>query len=480
MRILREANETGTVAYKKYGKDYSIKEFLALLSADPTTIFSGEIQKYKKDREGFRKDFLRGFDRKSEEMQMDILADIKKAGKYTDWLVRLEDKRDINNTDYEKVTTYLIAFLKNASKIDNMNIQSYKGLSELYNTVKKFMAGDVVIKQKYKDRKDTVKFQLTDKWVIYVPFSFEAERYYGAGTQWCTVGSFTYYQQYLEDSPLFILINLTDSEEKYQFQYNYSSLAEFRDGVDRLAENYVEENYPEMYKLLTNNIEEYYREVGGAWEKALEMLGEEALAESGFEKVGDKWYIDLDIDVYINAVSHDDNSSINYVIDILSGDGYQYFMDGYNGNSYTDFTNFDLTISENNKKTILEKMKAIDVKEEVKWEDSYDNYEEALNDELYEEVKDALNFSLDSASERALEDASYNDIVSKLENYVSSIDYEKLSVSVGLTTSEAIEYNLNGDLPEEWSFYLSDYPYANIDNVYFNEDLEYRLSEIKV
>lgn len=184
-----------------------------------------------------------------------------KMGKYGKWLLWLYQNRQLKLEDLYKAKEYLTYFIKFAQKIEDKDINHYKTLPQLYLTVKPFM-DDPTQASSHQDEIRTAKegaekVYEDDVWLIVVPHTEEAAKYYGKNTQWCTAGDngnqFNYYNS---QGPLYININKADNE-KYQFHFESD---QFMDETDTPIEKPIIENIP-----ITSGAIAWYRENVDQW-----------------------------------------------------------------------------------------------------------------------------------------------------------------------------------------------------------------------
>jgi hypothetical protein len=168
---------------------------------------------------------------------------IIRIGKYTKLLLNLFQKGKLKQEDISKVKEYLTYAYKYHVPLDINKIQS---LSDIYNSIKKYMNVDTqdlaVIMNSLSS--DDYKVLLDgNEWLILQPLNEKAACYLGVGTQWCTTyGPYSmtkyyqdrenYYDRYMKQGPLYIIINKKNNEEKYQFHFESE---QFMDSNDRNA-----------------------------------------------------------------------------------------------------------------------------------------------------------------------------------------------------------------------------------------------------
>lgn len=72
----------------------------------------------------------------------------------------------------------------------------------------------------------------TSTYSVVQPLTFEAERYFGSGTEWCTVANKDYFDRYTERGSLFIIYPKDgDKKRKMQFHFESESFADYEDEV---------------------------------------------------------------------------------------------------------------------------------------------------------------------------------------------------------------------------------------------------------
>ena len=185
-----------------------------------------------------------------------------KMGKYGKWLLWLYQNRQLKLEDLYKAKEYLSYFIKFAQKIEDKDINHYKTLPQLYLTVKPFM-DDPTQASSHQDeirmaKEGAEKVYEDDVWLIVVPHTEEAAKYYGKNTQWCTAADGNnYFNHYNSQGPLYININKADNE-KYQFHFESD---QFMDETDTPIEEPIIENIP-----ITSGAIAWHRENVDQWQ----------------------------------------------------------------------------------------------------------------------------------------------------------------------------------------------------------------------
>jgi hypothetical protein len=157
-----------------------------------------------------------------------------KLGIYGNWILTAYSKNRLSNLGH--VTDVLTSFDENKKNLKNKDISSFKTLEDIdnylnddnsYNELSKRQQ----LRQTQKSvrttdvEKDADKVYEDKYWVVYVPKTYQASCKLGRGTTWCTATTETdrYYKDYTSSGKLYIIINKSNPEEKYQFHFETES-----------------------------------------------------------------------------------------------------------------------------------------------------------------------------------------------------------------------------------------------------------------
>lgn len=145
--------------------------------------------------------------------------------KYTDFVLRTLNKESEDlDMDVEVAIQLIKDFDKYQSQLDKKDINQYKSIIELENSLK-----PVIKKQIEKEEENKVKkIYEDDKFVVVKPETHAASCKYGSNTKWCTTsGDPQHFNRYTTGSQvLYYVINKANSTNK-----NYSKVAVHFDGV---------------------------------------------------------------------------------------------------------------------------------------------------------------------------------------------------------------------------------------------------------
>ena len=174
----------------KQDRDLSKEEFMTLVNLDPT---------YQGDQE---------------------------QGSYTHWILNqfLNDPR-ILTEDAEKIEEHLAVFDKIKHKLEEKDINKYKSDADLFDAIEPYLEEDLRSNRE-RMQVDTDDYDLIysdEDWTIYSPNTWPASVMLGRGANWCTAANSEqgeyYFNDYMEDGNLYILLNNANPEEKYQFHF---------------------------------------------------------------------------------------------------------------------------------------------------------------------------------------------------------------------------------------------------------------------
>ena len=195
--------------HSSYYSDIPYDTFKLISSSDPGTVFSGE--------------------------------QLKKIGKYSKLLLTMFRRKNLKLEDLPKAKEYLSYVYKHTVPLDANKI---KTLADLYQVVKGYYVKDTKnltdVLQAI-DESEYKKIFQSENWTIFVPLTEKAACYLGVNTEWCTTwgplslnpdykdrtNRFGYYNQ---TSELYIIINNTNLNDKYQFHF---STKQFMDKEDK-------------------------------------------------------------------------------------------------------------------------------------------------------------------------------------------------------------------------------------------------------
>ncbi len=178
----------------------------------------------------------------------------KQKGIYTNWLLDLYRADNLPLEDLYKATEYLTIYQKFKHLI-KADFKTLKSLSDLYVLVEPFEEKEEAVFSNDEERKLSGQFKevfKNSKFRIIIPLTLEASKYFGKGTQWCTVNTdqFKYYtENQTEDitqNNLYILLN-TDPSERLQFHFEENQFMDVRDEKIDLSK-FFEEN-KDVYKF---------------------------------------------------------------------------------------------------------------------------------------------------------------------------------------------------------------------------------------
>lgn len=190
-----------------------------------------------------------------------------KVGKYSNWILQKYNPDTDINVLRRCMEWYADGIKRNILQRYGVStdINSFRTYDELISTMEGVMKSDDsdMSASEYNNRQKLEgQFKVlgsTSTYSVVQPLTFEAERYFGSGTEWCTVGNENYFKQYTRRGPLFILYPKDGNKEgKMQFHFESDSFADYEDNVYEepleCMENvvYDENEMSGLSKLCTN------------------------------------------------------------------------------------------------------------------------------------------------------------------------------------------------------------------------------------
>ena len=406
------------------------------------------------------------------------------VGKYGKWLLNLYNKGNLGN--FGHVHDALTRFDTNKKYLKNKDIGQFKTIDAL----------DVYLNDEnnYNDQSARQKLRDTQKarhnadieteaehvfsgegWDVYIPLTYAASCKLGNGTSWCTATTESdyYFNHYTGQGPLYILINKSNPEEKYQFHFETRSFMDKDDSSINIFDFLAE--YSSMY--------DFFREImlKAIDFDSLNIESDECSFTLTMEQLATKFRHEYDSRSWRDAVSGE------FIADILFGDYFEYFGD--RDTSISDlnyYLNLDLVTEY-----------SWELLEQLGYSKDYIINLDDWND-LDEDVLNAFLFAYSDAEMAGSYEEAFNDIIKEIENCnIFDIDYDTSSSQFNFSMSlddilrytydssyylEESGYGIISDLITLWFDDFKIYePYNgwyDFDNDAFKDGLEYRLSEL--
>jgi hypothetical protein len=190
---------SGTEIYNKYYSKIPYDEFKSIVDSDPQTTIGGD-------------------------------GVIARLGKYSKLLLNIYQKGGLRLEDLEKAKEYLGYVYSHKIPVE---INKINELGDLYNVVKDYIVKDTKSLSEILKVLSQEEFKVLhngEGWYVFQPLTEKASCYLGVNTEWCTTwGPYSLnkknkdrgnlYQRYAKDGPLFIMINKSDQNDKYQFHF---------------------------------------------------------------------------------------------------------------------------------------------------------------------------------------------------------------------------------------------------------------------
>jgi len=159
-------------------------------------------------------------------------GEVEKCGIYSQWLLNQYVKSNSGAKsrfieDLYKATDALAIYDRRKGKlpVEQRNITAIKTIIDLENIVDTLKDKQTQGEVDREIKAAVTKVLETADWLVLVPSTHAAARYYGAGTRWCTASESSYYfDHYTKAGPLYIVIHKTsvDTEgraDKFQFHF---------------------------------------------------------------------------------------------------------------------------------------------------------------------------------------------------------------------------------------------------------------------
>ena len=171
---------------------------------------------------------------------LDPTTKSNQVGKYANWILAKYVPNANLNELKRCLEWYADGIKRNIIKQLNIStdINSFKTYEEFINVINQISENDnaQISNSEYNNRtKLKGQFELmgsTSFYDIIKPLTYNAERYFGSHTEWCTVANDTYFDNYIKDGPLYIIYPKNgDANMKMQFHFESKSFADKNDNV---------------------------------------------------------------------------------------------------------------------------------------------------------------------------------------------------------------------------------------------------------
>jgi hypothetical protein len=220
-----------------------------------------------------------------------------KLGQYSKWLLFLFKKGKLRKEDLYKAREYLTMYheLKKQNLLPNdaKDIGKISSLPELFLLNSKFGGtGQIkddesyLINDRYFINSGQAELFFENKrWMIVVPRTLEASKFYACTSQWCTRFPENY-DSYTSQGPLYIIIdklklNQNDATRRYQFHFESNQFMNMNDSSINVGE-FIKNN-PSIAEALSGAISRYIETSHDLNDTTLSLLG--AIAERNPEAV---------------------------------------------------------------------------------------------------------------------------------------------------------------------------------------------------
>lgn len=181
----------------------------------------------------------------------------QKKGKYVQWLLNAYNKEIITSESLNECTFLLDVFNRYRSLLAEKDIMRYDTLQKLRDVLEPYLDdpyADVHETSKAvrirKIKEGAEKVYEDEEWAVFVPHTWEASRYYGKGTRWCTAydSSDSFFNQYNNKGPLYININ-RQTKKKWQFHFETQTYCNERDERVSLDDVPLSDGLRQFYHL---------------------------------------------------------------------------------------------------------------------------------------------------------------------------------------------------------------------------------------
>lgn len=281
---------SGSEIYQKYYSKIPYEEFLSIVSADPQT-------------------------------KIDDGTVIARMGKFSKLLISMYQKGGLKTEDLDKAKEYLEYVYKHNTPID---ISKIKELGDLYNIVKQYIVQDtknfVEVLKHLSPSEDYKLLHNGEDWVIYQPLTEKGACYLGVSTEWCTTwGPYALnkkhkergnmFNHYSKRGPLYIMINKTNHDDKYQFHFETKQFMDINDKQIDKSEFFINKDELKHY-FFPSLTKEVSKEQSALEISRIYLLSDEEGVELLKKSIGN-----VDNPLALAIMNDDEESVSNLIID---------------------------------------------------------------------------------------------------------------------------------------------------------------------
>ena len=194
-----------------------------------------------------------------------------KMGNYSRWMLNNYRDGKFNDSIINQVLGLIDDFHKYRNLIQNKDLNSYKSLNDIARAVNDAREvsedelGGATSKQMVaqQEKMNGAKKVYEDgEWIVIVPETEEAAKFYGKGTKWCTSAEKdNRFEQYNKEGKLYINIRKSDGK-KFQFQLESESFMDEEDkALDKTRLKDVigmSDGLVDFYKKINKDLFSYY------------------------------------------------------------------------------------------------------------------------------------------------------------------------------------------------------------------------------
>lgn len=189
----------------------------------------------------------------------DKAAHPQKKGKYLQWLLSAYQKGAITVDSLDECHFLIDVFHRYRTLLNARDIMKYDTLQKLRDILEPYIDDPYALVHETsramrirKIKEGAEKVYEDDEWAVFVPHTWEASRYYGKNTRWCTASDSidVYFHHYHRLGPLYININ-RKTKKKWQFHFESQTFCDELDQSVGLADVPLSPGLRQFYHIST-------------------------------------------------------------------------------------------------------------------------------------------------------------------------------------------------------------------------------------
>ena len=174
-------------------------------------------------------------------------ADPSQNKQHTQWILKQYKNKSIRQEDHPRINTALSLFQKHQSKLPRKDLNQYRSLNDLEDSLEPYKETISNKEQKKLDKSGAEKIHDENGFKVYHLKTKEAACHYGKGTKWCTAADKNnMFHNYNDRGPIYYIEGKNNKGERKKYQFHFNSKQFMDDKDSDIDMNEFIKNNPEI------------------------------------------------------------------------------------------------------------------------------------------------------------------------------------------------------------------------------------------